>query len=110
MSTAAKTTIPPPPAAPPVAPAPTPPPPNIPKAPPEGHENPDAVPPLDEFEGKFVRDSDGEQYALAIRENHILGRTHVAKNTVHTWEGTEEEFNKVFKKSSKANPGLTASR
>lgn len=49
-----------------------------------------------EFSGEYTRASDGEVYALAVVENDPLGRTHKAINSLHYWEGTEDQFKKEF--------------
>lgn len=47
--------------------------------------------------GTFKRKSDGEEYALTVvKMNPLNGRTHRAMNTLHYWEGTEEQFTKAF--------------
>ena len=42
---------------------------------------------------------DGEDYALCIHTADGYGRTHSLKNSVHTWQGTEVEFNATFKRA-----------
>lgn len=52
------------------------------------------TPPADEFTlGTFKRKSDGEEYALAVVPmNPLNGRTHRLMNSLHYWEGTEQQF------------------
>ncbi len=39
-----------------------------------------------------------EPYALCVHEVDGYGRTHSLKNSLHTWQGTEEQFNAAFKR------------
>ncbi len=41
---------------------------------------------------------DGEDYALCIHRADGAGRTHSLKNSVHSWQGTREEFNAKFER------------
>ena len=38
----------------------------------------------------------GEKYALCIHKADGYGNTHTLKNTLHTWQGTKEQFNATF--------------
>lgn len=59
-----------------------------------------AIPCDDEFtDGIFVNKADGEDYALCIHVADGYGRTHSCKNSQHTWQGTEDEFDATFKKA-----------
>lgn len=49
-------------------------------------------------DGVFIHADQQEKYALAIHEPDAYGRTHSLKNTIHSWQGTKEEFNRVFNK------------
>lgn len=49
-------------------------------------------------DGVFTKD-DGEDYAVAIVDDAPNGRTHWAKNSAHTWNGTEAEFKAQFTKN-----------
>lgn len=37
-----------------------------------------------------------EKYALCIHAPDGYGNTHTLKNTLHTWQGTKEQFNASF--------------
>ncbi len=64
-----------------------------------GHDS-CALPKDEDFtEGVFVNQKDGNPYALCIHEADGYGRTHSLKNSTHTWQGTEVEFNASFKKA-----------
>jgi hypothetical protein len=41
-------------------------------------------------------EKDGEAYALCIHTADGYGNTHTLKNTLHTWQGTKEQFNAAF--------------
>lgn len=41
----------------------------------------------------------GEPFALCIHAANDFGITHTAKNTAHTWSGTEAEFRQEFDKA-----------
>lgn len=41
----------------------------------------------------------GEKYALCIHEEDGYGNTHSLKNSLHTWQGKEADFNGKFKLS-----------
>lgn len=41
-------------------------------------------------------EKDGETYALCIHKPDGYGCTHTLKNTLHTWQGTKEQFNAEF--------------
>jgi hypothetical protein len=73
-------------------------PPNIPRVDPKTSNLPQvqSFPPDSEFSGAYTKISDGEDYALAVVENDPLERSHKAKNSVHTWEGTKSEFRDQF--------------
>jgi hypothetical protein len=51
-----------------------------------------------DFKGRYKSKADGEVYALAIVKDDPRKRTHKLKNTVHFWEGSEEEFRAQFDK------------
>lgn len=55
-------------------------------------------PKLEDYDGEYIRKSDGETYALAVVEDDPSGKTHNAINTLHFWEGTEEQFKVEFAK------------
>jgi hypothetical protein len=38
----------------------------------------------------------GEQFALAIHEPDLYGKTHSLKNSIHFWQGTAEDFRNAF--------------
>ncbi len=58
------------------------------------------MPPDEEFtDGVYVNKNDKEEYALCIHPADGYQRTHTAKNSAHTWQGTEAEFDATFKKS-----------
>lgn len=38
----------------------------------------------------------GEQFALAIHDEDLYGKTHSLKNSLHFWQGTAEEFRTNF--------------
>jgi len=46
--------------------------------------------------GLFVHRASGEKYALCIHEPNTYEKTHTAKNTLHTWQGNDEEFRLAF--------------
>ena len=59
-------------------------------------------PPEDEkYKGEYLNSEDGEIYALHIADvkdcDETL-RTHHLKNTLHYWNGTEEDFRRIFTK------------
>lgn len=58
------------------------------------------TPPAEDFtQGEFIRKSDGEKYALAVVKLTTLSdRTHRLMNTLHYWEGTEQQFIESFTK------------
>lgn len=57
-----------------------------------------AIPDDEEFtDGIFEKD--GEPFALCIHRADGYGRTHSLKNSIHTWQGTKEEFNAAFTKT-----------
>jgi len=41
-------------------------------------------------------EKDGETYALCIHPADGYGCTHSLKNTLHTWQGSKEQFNAAF--------------
>jgi hypothetical protein len=49
-----------------------------------------------EFKGNYKKTDSGEPYALAVVSDDALGRTHKAKNSLHYWEGTAQEFKNQF--------------
>lgn len=54
----------------------------------------------DYTDGIFVKrkgDWQGEEFALAIHEPDTYGRTHSCKNSLHFWQGNEDEFDAAFK-------------
>jgi hypothetical protein len=53
-------------------------------------------PPNTAYSGSYTKQSDGEEYALAVVEDDPNGRTHKAKNSLHFWEGTKAEFRAQF--------------
>jgi hypothetical protein len=48
--------------------------------------------------GIWIRESDGEEYALCIHKEDGYGQTHTARNTVHQWQGRAEQFNAAFQR------------
>lgn len=50
------------------------------------------------YSGVYINAADGEPYGLAVVEDEPSGRTHFAKNSVHFWNGTKEEFKAQFDK------------
>ncbi len=56
----------------------------------------------EEYSGLFVHIHDdpmkGEEFALAVVSDDPRGRTHFARNSIHMWNGTEEEFKLQFEK------------
>lgn len=50
----------------------------------------------EKYSGIYINKNDGEPYGKAVIADEPNGRTHFAKNTVHFWNGTEEEFNQTF--------------
>lgn len=68
------------------------------------HVDPPEIPsvpgdaPKDEEYTDGLATKDGEDYAVAIVEDAPNGRTHFAKNTLHFWNGTAEEFKAQFEK------------
>jgi hypothetical protein len=46
--------------------------------------------------GYYIRKSDKEEYALTIKPDAPLGRTHQCKNKEHYWEGTQAQFIEAF--------------
>lgn len=51
-----------------------------------------------DYKGRFRKKSDGLIYALAVTDDTIRGRTHKARNTKFTWEGSRTEFEDQFVK------------
>jgi hypothetical protein len=92
----------------PMAPAPAAFPSNIPKV--EGKSNlpqvSDGTPKDEDYSGSYTKIDDGEEYALAVVADAAMNRTHFAKNSVHSWNGTKEEFRTQFdvKDSDKRAP------
>jgi len=58
----------------------------------------DPAQPLDHeyTHGIFVHRATGEQYALCIHAPNSYEMTHTAKNTAHTWQGTDADFRLAF--------------
>lgn len=50
----------------------------------------------EKYSGTYINSVDGEPYGMAVIDDEPHGRTHFAKNTVHFWQGTKEEFNQIF--------------
>lgn len=50
------------------------------------------------YSGVYINNQDGEPYALAVVRDDPEGKTHKAKNNVHFWEGTAQEFKDRFDK------------
>lgn len=48
--------------------------------------------------GVWIRQSDGEEYALCIHEPDGYGQTHTARNSVHQWQGGAAAFNAAFQR------------
>lgn len=55
-------------------------------------------PDVKDYKGSYVKNDDGEEYALAIVESDPLGKTHKLRNEAHFWEGTKDEFKAQFEK------------
>jgi len=49
--------------------------------------------------GTFIHRKMQKPFALYKHAPDGYERTHTAKNSVHTWEGTEDEFNLAFEKA-----------
>lgn len=49
-------------------------------------------------DGIYVKESDGEQYAVCITEPREYENTHFAKNSVHFWSGRATDFKLLFNK------------
>jgi len=50
-----------------------------------------------EFTGGIFYDGD-EPYALCVHDADGYGNTHSLKNSAHTWQGTEQQFNAKFRR------------
>jgi len=48
--------------------------------------------------GIWVRNSDGEEYALCIHPPDGYNQTHTARNSVHQWQGRAEQFHADFQR------------
>ena len=51
-----------------------------------------------EYSGVYINNADGEPYGLAVVEDEPHGKTHFAKNSLHFWNGTKQEFKEQFEK------------
>lgn len=49
-------------------------------------------------DGRFLKrtGTPGEEYALCVHPPNAYGLTHSAKNTLHFWQGTEDQFRLEF--------------
>jgi hypothetical protein len=65
---------------------------------PEIVERSEPAQPLDHeyVHGLFVHRDSGEKYALCIHAPNSYDKTHTAKNTARTWQGTDAEFRLAF--------------
>jgi len=50
-------------------------------------------------DGLYKLRKTGEPFALCKHAPNSYERTHSAKNSVHFWQGTEDEFNLAFEKA-----------
>jgi hypothetical protein len=65
----------------------------------ESGSDPSPYIPDDRFvNGVWVRESDGEEYALCIHAPDGYGQTHTARNSVHQWQGGAAAFNAAFQR------------